>query len=226
MFAKGLDILPAHHRRRDRHRRERRSTPPSPAAPAACRSTWWPASPRAARASSPRPDLTSRSMADLKGRKVGVARGGAQELLLLAELAKHGLTWSDQPGKDVQISFLPFADLNQALHAEEYRRHVPVRAAVLAGDQQGLRRGAAQALRHAAGRAGAGAGDDREDVQREAATSPSACSSASSTPPGLSSGRSRAGREIRARADVQGPDQRPGLSGTRWATPPSPTMSA
>ncbi len=62
-----------------------------------------------------RPDLDLRSVADLKGRKVGVARGGAQELLLLAELAKAKLTWSDQPGKDVQLVYLPFADLNQAL---------------------------------------------------------------------------------------------------------------
>jgi len=56
-----------------------------------------------------------KAAADLKGKKVGVARGGAQELLLLAELAKAGLTWSDQPGKDVVIVYLPFADLNQAL---------------------------------------------------------------------------------------------------------------
>jgi NitT/TauT family transport system substrate-binding protein len=62
-----------------------------------------------------RPDLNIRSVADLRGRKVGVARGGAQELLLDAELAKHKLTWSDQPGRDVQIFFMPFADLNQAL---------------------------------------------------------------------------------------------------------------
>jgi NitT/TauT family transport system substrate-binding protein len=62
-----------------------------------------------------RADLALRSVADLKGRKVGVARGGAQELLLLAELAKAGLTWADAPGKDVQIVYLPFADLNQAL---------------------------------------------------------------------------------------------------------------
>lgn len=54
-------------------------------------------------------------VADLKGRKVGVARGGAQELLLLAELAKAGLSWSDKPGKDVQLVYLAFADLNQAL---------------------------------------------------------------------------------------------------------------
>ncbi len=63
-----------------------------------------------------RSDLNLKSVADLKGRKVGVARGGAQELLLLAELAKAGLTWSDQPGKAaVQLVYLAFADLNQAL---------------------------------------------------------------------------------------------------------------
>ncbi len=62
-----------------------------------------------------RPDLNIRSVADLRGKKVGVARGGAQELLLAAELSKNNLTWSDQPGKDVQIFFMPFADLNQAL---------------------------------------------------------------------------------------------------------------
>ena len=63
-----------------------------------------------------RPDFPGSQVKDLKGRKVGVARGGAQELLLLAELAKHGLTWSDQPGKgDVQLVYLAFADLNQAL---------------------------------------------------------------------------------------------------------------
>lgn len=62
-----------------------------------------------------RPDLSIKSVADLKGKKVGVARGGAQELLLVAELAKFNLTWSDQPGKDVQIFFMAFADLNQAL---------------------------------------------------------------------------------------------------------------
>ncbi len=56
-----------------------------------------------------------RSVADLKGKKVGVARGGAQELLLLAELSKAGLTWADRPGKDVLVIYLPFADLNQAL---------------------------------------------------------------------------------------------------------------
>ena len=62
-----------------------------------------------------RPDLGIKRVGDLKGKKVGVARGGAQELLLLAELAKHKLTWSDKPGKDVLVLYLPFADLNQAL---------------------------------------------------------------------------------------------------------------
>jgi len=65
-----------------------------------------------------RPDLNIKSVADLKGKKVGVARGGAQELLTLAELAKANLTWSDQPGKDVRIVYMAFADLNQALQAK------------------------------------------------------------------------------------------------------------
>ncbi len=65
-----------------------------------------------------RPDLGIKRIEDLKGKKVGVARGGAQELLLLAELAQHKLTWSDRPGKDVLVLYLPFADLNQALMAK------------------------------------------------------------------------------------------------------------
>jgi NitT/TauT family transport system substrate-binding protein len=59
-----------------------------------------------------------KSLKELKGKKVGVARGGAQEVLLLAELAKAGLSWSDKPGKDVLVLYLPFADLNQALMAK------------------------------------------------------------------------------------------------------------
>jgi NitT/TauT family transport system substrate-binding protein len=58
------------------------------------------------------------SVKALKGRKVGVPRGGAQELALLAELAKADLTWSDRPGKDVLLLYLPYADLNQALMAK------------------------------------------------------------------------------------------------------------
>lgn len=62
-----------------------------------------------------RPDLPIRTIKQLKGRRVGVARGGAQELCLLAELSKAGLTWSDRPGKDVQLVYLSYADLNGAL---------------------------------------------------------------------------------------------------------------
>ncbi|WP_339939416.1 ABC transporter substrate-binding protein, partial [Undibacterium luofuense] len=40
---------------------------------------------------------------------------GIQDILLAAELAQNGLTFSDQPGKDVQIIYLGFPDLNQAL---------------------------------------------------------------------------------------------------------------
>lgn len=64
-----------------------------------------------------RPQLGLHTVEGLKGHKVGVTRGGAQELLLLAELAQHHLTWADQPGKDVQLVYLGFPDLNQALMA-------------------------------------------------------------------------------------------------------------
>lgn len=64
-------------------------------------------------------DSGIKSLADMKGKKVGVTRGGAHELLLYAELEKAGLSWSDKPGKDVQIVFLAFADLNQALAAKQ-----------------------------------------------------------------------------------------------------------
>ena len=62
-----------------------------------------------------RSDLAIKSVADLKGKKVGVTRGGAHELLLFAELSKAGLTWSEKPGQDVQIVYLAYPDLNQAL---------------------------------------------------------------------------------------------------------------
>jgi NitT/TauT family transport system substrate-binding protein len=62
-----------------------------------------------------RTDLKFTSVKDLKGRRVGVTRGGIQEVLLLAELQKNAMTFSDQPGKDVQLVFLAYADLNQAL---------------------------------------------------------------------------------------------------------------
>jgi len=62
-----------------------------------------------------RPDGGIKSVKDLKGKKVGVTRGGIHEVLLNAVLADAGMTVSDRPGKDVQVIFLAFADLNQAL---------------------------------------------------------------------------------------------------------------
>jgi NitT/TauT family transport system substrate-binding protein len=66
-----------------------------------------------------RSDLDLNTVADLKGKKVGVPRGGAQELCLFAELAKNNLSWSDQAGKDVRILYLAYADLNQALQQKQ-----------------------------------------------------------------------------------------------------------
>jgi NitT/TauT family transport system substrate-binding protein len=62
-----------------------------------------------------RGDAGVKSVKDLKGKKVGVTRGGIQEVLLMAELQKAGLTADAAPGKDVQIVYLAYADLNQAL---------------------------------------------------------------------------------------------------------------
>lgn len=64
-------------------------------------------------------DAGIKTIADFKGKKVGVTRGGPQELCLFAELAKFGLTFSDQPGKDVQLFYLPYSDLNQALQQRQ-----------------------------------------------------------------------------------------------------------
>ena len=62
-----------------------------------------------------RPDAAIKGLKDLKGKKVGVTRGGIQEVLLMAELQAAGLSADSAPGKDVQLIYLPFADLNQAL---------------------------------------------------------------------------------------------------------------
>lgn len=66
-----------------------------------------------------RPELKIQSITDLKGKKVGVTRGGPQEILLFAELAKNNLSWSDKAGKDVQIVYMVYPDLNQALLLKE-----------------------------------------------------------------------------------------------------------
>jgi NitT/TauT family transport system substrate-binding protein len=62
-----------------------------------------------------RTDLKLKSVKDLKGKKVGVTRGGIQEVLLLAELQQNGMSADTAPGKDVQLIYLAYADLNQAL---------------------------------------------------------------------------------------------------------------
>jgi NitT/TauT family transport system substrate-binding protein len=62
-----------------------------------------------------RADLGIKSIKDLKGKKVGVTRGGIQEILLIAELSRSGLSYADTPDKDVQILYLGFPELNQAL---------------------------------------------------------------------------------------------------------------
>jgi NitT/TauT family transport system substrate-binding protein len=62
-----------------------------------------------------RPDSGIKSMKELKGKAVATARGGAHELLLLAELERAGLTWSDRGDKDVRLLYLSYSDLNQAL---------------------------------------------------------------------------------------------------------------
>jgi NitT/TauT family transport system substrate-binding protein len=61
------------------------------------------------------PGANIRSVKDLKGKKVGVTRGAIQEVLLMAELQKNGLSSDTAPGKDVQIVYLSYPDLNQAL---------------------------------------------------------------------------------------------------------------
>lgn len=62
-----------------------------------------------------RADQPLRRVAELKGHRVAVTRGSIQEVLLAAELGAAGLSFSDQPGKDVQLIYLGYPDLNQAL---------------------------------------------------------------------------------------------------------------
>jgi NitT/TauT family transport system substrate-binding protein len=62
-----------------------------------------------------RPELNIKTVKDLKGHKVGVTRGAIQEVLLMAELQKHGLSADSAPGKDVQLIYLSYPDLYAAL---------------------------------------------------------------------------------------------------------------
>lgn len=66
-----------------------------------------------------RKDQRIKSLAGLKGKKVGVTRGAIQEVLLMASLMDAGLSADSAPGKDVQLVYLPFADLNQALMGKQ-----------------------------------------------------------------------------------------------------------
>lgn len=61
------------------------------------------------------PGLGIANVAGLKGKRVGVTRGAIQEVLLMAELDKHKLSSSPTPGKDVQLVYLSYPDLNGAL---------------------------------------------------------------------------------------------------------------
>lgn len=56
------------------------------------------------------PDSGIKSVADMKGKRVGVTRGSIQEVLLAAELGKNGMS-----AKDINIIYLGYPDLNQAL---------------------------------------------------------------------------------------------------------------
>jgi NitT/TauT family transport system substrate-binding protein len=62
-----------------------------------------------------RPDVRIATIRDLKGKRVGVTRGAIQEVLLMAELQKAGLSADVAPGRDVQLVYLAYADLNGAL---------------------------------------------------------------------------------------------------------------
>jgi len=62
-----------------------------------------------------RPGLGITSIPQLKGRRVGVTRGGIQEVLLMAELARHSLKADPTGRRDVQLVYLSYPELNQAL---------------------------------------------------------------------------------------------------------------
>lgn len=66
-----------------------------------------------------RAGLRIADVAGLRGRKVGVTRGGIQEVLLMAELARHGLTVDTTGRKDVHLFYLSYPELNQALLGRE-----------------------------------------------------------------------------------------------------------
>ncbi|HUL58428.1 MAG TPA: ABC transporter substrate-binding protein [Anaeromyxobacteraceae bacterium] len=64
-----------------------------------------------------RKELEIDRVAGLEHRRVGVQRGGAEEMLLLSELRAASLSWSTERSADVQLVYLPTADLNTALRS-------------------------------------------------------------------------------------------------------------
>ena len=62
-----------------------------------------------------RPGQSIRNLQGLKGKKVGVAPGGIEEVLLAAGLQDAGLSLDSVPGRDVLLVYLPPSALNAAL---------------------------------------------------------------------------------------------------------------
>ena len=64
-----------------------------------------------------RKELEIDRVSGLAHRRVGVQRGAAEEMLLLSELRAASLSWSTDATADVQLVYLPTADLNTALRS-------------------------------------------------------------------------------------------------------------
>ena len=200
--------------------------PPSPAAPAARRSIVVAGFAKGGARLVAGKDSGIKTLADLKGKKVGVTRGGAQELLLLAELAKAGLTWSDKPGKDVQHRLPGLRRPQPGAAAKQIDAMCQSEPQSSQAINKGFGVEMLQALRHADRRADPRAGDDREAVQREARTSPQRVHAAASSRRRDTSSQDPTLAEKYVReTDVQGPDQRRGFPGRHRQRAPTPTTS-
>ncbi|WP_426104220.1 ABC transporter substrate-binding protein [Massilia sp. TSP1-1-2] len=66
-----------------------------------------------------RPGQHIRNLQGLKGKKVGVAQGGIEEVLLAASLQDAGMATGSAPGRDVQLVYLAPDALNQALASKK-----------------------------------------------------------------------------------------------------------
>ena len=170
------------------------------------------------------PGSNIKSVKDLKGKKVGVTRGGIQEVLLMAELQKAGLSADAAPGKDVQLVYLAYADLNQALLGKNIDAMMQSEPQSSQAINKGFGVELHQALRHPDRRAGADHGDDREVLQHQAPAGREVHALLRAGHQHLHQ-RPRAGREVRARDRVQGPDHQATTSTTRSAIRPTPTTS-